>query len=327
MANRALLVGIDIYPDPQNNLNSCVADTLAFKNVLQGTYGFDSADVQLLHNQDATLSNVQAGLDTLFSGVQPGDRVVYFESSHGYRYAEGDTMVEVLCLYDGFLKDTELSQRTQDLPPNVLTVVLDACHSGGMNKMFFPNGNVQVARAKVWHPSKEQAERDAQLYAQVKKFKFFGRTATGETAAVAKNFIFDPIGVPPQKDIKEGSVDLNGALFAACQADQTAAAGSPPTENLSAFTYAITKELSPSIALSDLNQRVGVRLTGLNMTQTPAAIAPPMHPELLAQTFVAMAPAGGDTTGASTPSSAGVQGTGGEFDPEAWLREQLAGLN
>ena len=325
MANRALLVGIDNYPDPQNNLNSCVADTLAFKNVLQGTYGFDMDDIQLLHNTDATVANVQAGLDTLFTSVQPGDRVVYFESSHGYRYPEGDTMVEVLCLYDGFLKDTELSQRTQDLPPNVLTVVLDACHSGGMNKLFFPGGNIQVARAKVWRPTPEQAERDAQLYAQVKKFKFFGRTAAGETAAVAKNFIFDPIGIAPQKDISEGSVDLNGALFSACLADQTAAAGSPPTENLSAFTYGITKELNPSISLSDLNQRVGARLTELNLTQTPIAIAPPMHPELLTQTFITMASADGATTGTSGTPSAGTQDTGA-FDPDAWLRAQLAGL-
>jgi hypothetical protein len=34
MVQRALLVGIDQYPDPRNNLNSCVADTLAFRDAL-----------------------------------------------------------------------------------------------------------------------------------------------------------------------------------------------------------------------------------------------------------------------------------------------------
>lgn len=327
MAKRAFLVGLNIYPDPRNNLNSCVADTLAFKSLLQTTYGFDPEAIQLLHNQDATLDNVRSGLDDLFAGAQPGDELVYFESSHGYRYPDGDTMVEVLCLYDGFLKDTEFAQRTQGLPPDVLTVVLDSCHSGGMNKVFFPPGDVQVARAKVWQPSAEEAERDAQLYTQVTKFKFFGRSATADSGAVAKNFVFDPVNVAAPKDLDQGAVDLNGALFAACLSDQTAAAGSPPTENLSAFTYGIVKEVDPAISLSDLNQRVGALLASLNMTQTPVAVAPPLHPELLTETFVAMGTAGGGAPapGPSSDGGADTGGTGG-FDPDAWLREQLGSL-
>lgn len=320
MAQRALLVGIDNYPDPRNNLNSCIADTLAFKGLLQGSYGFDSSSIQLLHNQDATLANVSAGLDALFSGAQAGDQLVYFESSHGYRYPDGDTMVEVLCLYDGFLKDTELAGRTQGLPPDVLTVVLDACHSGGMNKMFFPGGDVQVARVKVWQPAPDVAARDSQLYSQVTKFKFFGRSATGDSGAVAKNFIVDPAGVPAPKDLGEAAVDLNAALFAACRADQTAAAGSPPTNNLSAFTYGLVTEADTSISLSDLNARVGARLQQLNMEQTPLAEAPVLHPELLTETFITMlAPSGGAAPTAPTPDGDGGSGA----DLEAWLRDQL----
>ncbi|HEX6872897.1 MAG TPA: caspase family protein [Micromonosporaceae bacterium] len=322
MANRALLVGINNYPDPRNNLNSCVADTLAFKQILQDFYGFDSGAIQLLHNQDATLDNVRTGLDALFTGASDGDQIVFFQSSHGYRYTEGNTMVEVLCLYDQFLNDTELTRRTQSLPPNVLTVVLDSCHSGGMNKMFFPPGDVQVARAKVWQPPMDQAIRDTQLYAQVTRFKFFGRTVAGESRAVAKNMLFEPRNMPPAKSGGlQGEVDLNGALFAACLADQTAAAGSPPTGNLSAFTYGIREEVRPGITLTDLSQRVANRLEQLNMTQTPIAIAPPMHPELLTETFISMRPGDGGRPGGGMP-----QAPTEEFDPFEWLRDQLAGL-
>jgi hypothetical protein len=322
MSKRALLVGLNVYPDPRNNLNSCVADTLAFKQMLTDTYGFDPSFIQLLHNQDATLDNVRAGLDALFAGAQSGDTLVFFESSHGYRYTEGSTMVEVLCLYDQFLKDTELSQRTQGLPPDVLTVVLDACHSGGMNKLFFPPGDVQVARAKVWQPTLEQSERDAQLYSQVSKFKFFGRSATGDTGAVAKQLLFNPVGVPAPKGMDEASSDLNGALFAACLADQTAAAGSPPTNNLSAFTYGVVTENVPGIALSDLSQRVANRLSQLNMSQTPIAIAPPMHPELLTESFISLQSVSG---GGAPPPSPTPSPTGG-IDIDAWLRQQLQGV-
>jgi hypothetical protein len=72
-------------------------------------------------------------------------------------------------------------------------------------------------------------------------------------------------------------VDLNGALFAACLADQTAAAGSPPTNNLSAFTYGIVSEIDTSLSLSQLSERVAARLTALNMGQTPIAEAPTTH--------------------------------------------------
>lgn len=317
MTKRAFLVGIDVYPDPSNNLNSCVADTLVFKTLLQNAYGFDAASIQLLHNQDATLANVRSGLDALFAGAQVDDQLVYFQSSHGYRYPQGNAMIEVLCLYDEFLQDTEVAQRTQDLPPDVLTVVLDSCHSGGMHKMFFPAGDVQVARAKVWQPTPEEARRDAQLYTQVTQFKFFGRTATADSGTVAKNLVFDPGGVAAPKGLDQGAVDLNGALFAACMSDQTAAAGSPHTDNLSAFTYGIVKESDTSISLSELNQRVGARLARLNMTQTPTAVAPPLRPGLLTGTFITMQPVSGDP-----PAGSSGKGNGG-FDLNAWLREQL----
>ena len=319
MAKRALLVGIDVYPDPRNNLNSCVADTRAFKKLLEDYLDFESESIRMLHNQDATLSNVKSSLDALFDGVTADDRVVFYQSSHGYRYPEGDTMVEVLCEYDGFLKDTELAERSATLPPGVLTVVLDACHSGGMNKMFFPNPEkVEVARAKVWQPPAERAERDANLYTQVSKFKFFGRSSASTSGAVAKNFMLDPVDVPMFKGMDQSTVDLNGVLFSACMADQTAAAGSPPTNNLSAFTYGIVQEITPTIALNDLNTRIGTRLQKLNMSQTPMAVPPPLQPELATSTFVSLHhPDGG---------AAGLDKTV-LFEPpglQSWIRGLLA---
>jgi hypothetical protein len=324
MAARALLVGIDIYPDPRNNLNSCVADTLAFKSMLVNNYGFNPGDITLLHNQNATLANVRNGLDTLFAGAKPGDNLVFFESSHGYRFPDGNTMIEVLCLYDGFLRDDELVQRSRALPAGVLTAVLDACHAGGMNKLFFPGGEAQVARAKVWRPSEEDAEREASLYSQVSKFKFFGSAATDDTAAVVKNFVFQPAGVVATKDASAGAAELNAAMFAACKADETAAAGSPATNNLSAFTYAVTAEATSTITLRNLSDRVTTRLAGLNMRQTPRAVVPPAHPEWNDETFITMG-----SSGATGNGSSGAGGTGAPviqpdvFDPWQWLRTQL----
>jgi hypothetical protein len=318
---RALLVGLDQYPDPRNNLNSCVADTLAFKNVLMSAYGFAAGDIRLLHNSAATLDNVRDGLGDLTNGAAAGDQIVYFESSHGYRYPNGDTMVEVLCLYDKFLTDQEFAGLTQSLPHGVLTVMLDSCHSGGMDKMFFPPDGPTVARAKVWQPPVQDAIAAAQQIHQVSRFKSFGRTIAAEPADVAKAFsIGDAVvskftsgqaAVPrgagvmlstgfqvrvqeqwARKAFKAGTVELNGALFAACQADQTAAAGTPATNNLSAFTYSVIDQLDTSISLNALCARAVARLQALNMSQTPVVDVPPDQPQLGTSTFITMQAAG-----------------------------------
>jgi hypothetical protein len=329
MKRAALLIGLDQYPDPRNNLNSCVNDTLAFKNMLMNTYGFAAGDIKLLHNSYATLANVRDGLDVLTRGANAGDQLVFFESSHGYRYPQGDTMVEVLCLYDAFLPDTEFAQRTQSLPPEVLTVVLDACHSGGMNKVFFPPDGPAIARAKVWQPPVQEAIAKAQQMQQVTRFKFFGRTIAAEAADVAKAFsIGDTVtkaftagqGVHPaampgfrvqerwtRKAYKAGDVELNGALFSACQADQTAAAGTPATNYLSAFTYALLDQLKTGISLSSLCALTVARLQALNMSQTPEVHYPLGQPQLANETFITLQPVGGPAIGTTPPAPAPQQ--------------------
>jgi Caspase domain len=315
---RALLVGIDQYPDPRNNLNSCIADTLAFQDMLISSYGCDPANITMLHNQAATLDAVRGVLDTLFANdLNPGEKVIFFESSHGYRYPEGDTMVEVLCLYDAFLEDHELVQRSASLPPDTLTVVTDACHSGGLNKLFFPPGGTTVARAKVFQPSDEQATRDVGLLRQVSKFKFFGRAPTMDTGAVAKQFVPATLNgaVPKQKDAGAGALELNGVLFAACLADQTAAAGSPPTDNLSAFTYALTTQLDTTISVEQLKDKAAARLSALNMSQTPVVEAPIAEGGLLTDTFISMQPAAAGPSPSPAPPSPAP--SSGGLDPGA----------
>lgn len=292
MVQRALLVGIDEYPNPINNLNSCVKDTQAFHGMLVGKFGFPEEEIEQLHNTDATLANVRAALDRLFAGAGPGDHLVYFESSHGYRYPKGDTMVEVLCLYDAFLEDTEFAGRTQQLPRGVLTVVLDACHSGGMNKEFFPSDSeVVVARSKVFQPDPILAATYSQSGPMVSKFKLFGRTRLGsdDVGALAKAFTPPPANAPVLPSAKDATgADLNGLVFAACLADQTAAAGSPATNGLSAFTFALTDQVDTTSPVSDLCTRVVNRLEALRMHQTPIVDVPFDQQMLALESFILM---------------------------------------
>ncbi|MFF3885595.1 caspase domain-containing protein [Streptomyces sp. NPDC001914] len=293
MTNRALLVGIDEYPNPRNNLNSCVKDTRAFRELLD-RYGFTDDDVRFLHNADATLTQVRDGLDWLFDGAEPGDRRVFFESSHGYRDVRDGVMTEVLCLYDAFLEDKELSRRTQGIPDGVLTVVLDACHSGGMEKVFLFGDETLIARNKVFLADPEMAETKAfAVNAHVDSVvpvKFFGRAATDNASAASKNFATASLLAPAAKDMAEPEVELNAVLLTACRADETAAAGSAPTNGLSAFTFALVDQLDTSITVSALCDRVTSRLKALNMRQTPTVFAPSDQQFLLSDTFISEQP-------------------------------------
>jgi hypothetical protein len=303
---RALLVGIDLYPDPSNNLNSCVLDTLRFRGLLQNHYGFRPQDITLLHNNGATLANVRMHLAQLFAGVTPGDQIVFYQSSHGYRYVKGSTYVEVLCLYDQFLEDTELVQFSHQVPAGTFTCIIDACHAAGMEKMFFSPEGLHLARAKVWRPPAQQAAADAALMGQATAFKSFARAATSDTGAVAKRFSAAALGAftPPSAKAGEAQPELNGVLFAACLADQTAAAGSPPTEGLSAFTWAVGHELESgglTEAATALRERVDRRLAALNMRQTPTIEAPMAHGGWLTQHLITYGAAATATPPQVTP--------------------------
>lgn len=86
-------------------------------------------------------------------------------------------------------------------------------------------------------------------------------------------------------------MELNATLFAACKAEQTAAAGSLATNNLSAFTYALTTQLDPAVSLNDLCSMVVQRLLELNMSQTPQYYVPADNEQLAQLTFIDEQPA------------------------------------
>ena len=64
---RALLVAINDYGSPQNNLPSCLEDAAQVRSVLQSRYGFETFTE--LYDGDATVANVESGLAWLFENV------------------------------------------------------------------------------------------------------------------------------------------------------------------------------------------------------------------------------------------------------------------
>jgi hypothetical protein len=141
MARKALLVGINRYPDPANELRGCVNDVLLMRETLERHYGFtDPGGVRVLTDRRATTAAILEGLAWLVDGAAPGDSMVFHYSGHGSQVPdrngdEQDGLDEILCPYDleweHPLTDDDLAAAVAPIPKGaLLTVILDCCHSG-----------------------------------------------------------------------------------------------------------------------------------------------------------------------------------------------------
>lgn len=291
MVRRLLAVGIDEYKTPTNNLNSCVADTQAVEALLRDEYSF--TEIRRLHNGEATLEKVREQLDWLVSGVTQDDRVVYFQSSHGARIPINGTLEEVLVMHDEqFLHDDELSVRTRVLPVGVLTCLIDACHSGGLEKLviFNDDGAMELVRAKVWEGP--EVSMKAFGHPVIQRVKLFGAPSTGDAVGLRKAFALAKSGP------EEGQAEMNGLLAAAAMAEETALAATSRTSGLSVFTFYLLealRELGHERSTAELVTEADRRLKAVGYRQTPVVKAPTTAPDLADRVLFTMA------TGAKEP--------------------------
>ncbi len=142
MAKRALLVGINAYPNPRNALRGCVNDVMQMLRLLVDHFGFGADNtVRTLTDARATTAAITAGLRWLVAGARPGDVLVFHYSGHGSQVPdrhgdEGDDgLDEIICPYDldwdDPFTDDDLHAIVKGVPAGAsLAVVLDCCHSG-----------------------------------------------------------------------------------------------------------------------------------------------------------------------------------------------------
>jgi hypothetical protein len=159
MTRRALLVGINRYPDPANRLSGCVNDVLQVSDLLHRGFGFDpTRDIRLLTDERATTRRIIERLHWLVGGARPGDVLVFHYSGHGSQVRDrhgdelDDGLDEIICPYDldwdDPFTDDDLFEIVRTVPNGVnLTVVLDCCHAGtGLREPLGPPPSARVRR-------------------------------------------------------------------------------------------------------------------------------------------------------------------------------------
>ena len=141
---RALLVGINNYPDPRNRLQGCVNDVFLVSSVLQ-ELGIEADDIRVVLDERATRAGIEERMEWLMDGVKPGDTRVFFYSGHGAQiptyseHATPDGSEESLVPYDfdwseaHAFTDSNFRKYYAQLPYEAnFFAAFDCSHAGGM---------------------------------------------------------------------------------------------------------------------------------------------------------------------------------------------------
>jgi hypothetical protein len=161
-------VGIDRYTVPGAGLQGCVADALAWRELLVDRSGVDAADIVTLTDEQATGRAVRDAVGALVRASAPGDTAVLVIASHGSWKVdrggdEADRYDETICPHDcdrGQIGDDELGRLLDRAVDGVrLTVVVDACHSGTVTRGLEPGDVARTLSPWIADPAGHGAGR------------------------------------------------------------------------------------------------------------------------------------------------------------------------
>ena len=142
---KALLVGINKYMDPGNDLQGCVNDVETMYSLLVNQFKFDPTNIRVLVDERAIKREILKRLEWLLTGYKIEDELVFFYSGHGSQVRDrngdelNDQLDEILCPHDlnwdDPLTDDYLGVLFKQLTEGVnLTMICDSCHSGTITK-------------------------------------------------------------------------------------------------------------------------------------------------------------------------------------------------
>ncbi|MCY6382445.1 caspase family protein [Hoeflea prorocentri] len=145
-SRRALLVGINAYPNEQDRLEGCVNDVFKISAVLQEC-GFKPEEIRTCLDSRATADGILERLEWLLDEPASGAERVFYFSGHGAQipeygeHHEPDRLLETLVPWDfdwtreTAITDDRIFQWYSQLPYDMrLALIFDACHSGGMTR-------------------------------------------------------------------------------------------------------------------------------------------------------------------------------------------------
>ena len=186
---KAVLVGINKYPDPGNNLDGCINDITDMADLITKQKNFKMADVRLLTDDRATKANIVDRLNWLVTGAKAGDQLLFHYSGHGAQMVtraktgEPDKLDEVICPYDfdwtdtTALRDKEFAKIFAKIPSGVEFIwVSDSCHSADLSRGIKKPGD-PVFKVRTMVPPPDIAWRNRSFVGGKAKLRELAKTA------------------------------------------------------------------------------------------------------------------------------------------------------
>jgi hypothetical protein len=253
MKNKALLVGINKYPDPRNELRGCVNDILDMEHFISEVNAIYTKDnIKKLTDKQATKKEIVNQIKWLLAEATPGDSLLFHYSGHGAqvptqnKQLEKDGLDEIICPYDfdgsedTIFRDKEFAQLFATIPKGVHFVwISDSCHA-------------------------EDLSRDP-FQANAPSFRYFHGLSPAMSSAISGKFAEslapNTIAAP-----------LNGALLSACASQQLSADAIINNRFNGAFTYYLIQNLKlygASKSMQEIIQFVNVDLNNNGYDQNP----------------------------------------------------------
>jgi hypothetical protein len=303
---RALLIGINDYPDPTNRLEGCVNDVFLMSSVLQEC-GFLPDEIRVVLNERATTQGIMERLHWLLDGVREGDERVLYYSGHGAqipRYnvkEEPDHVDECLVPYDfdwspaRAILDNQFCELYSQLPyGSYFVAMFDCCHSGGITRDGGPRVRGLTPPDDIRHRGLEW-DRNEQMWVP-RKFpglndsiaKSKGADYVGRNGATRRLGRAMTLRTQSEKDTRRLQTLLGHrgpympVLLEACQENEFSYEYRDGATSYGAYTYCMAKALreNPRITFRALNELVTAKLHRLKYKQTPSLVG---HTALLVQ--------------------------------------------
>jgi len=303
---KALLVGINDYPDPDNKLNGCVNDVYRMSEVLQES-GFRPEDIRVVVNNRATAKGIRDRMDWLLSDTYSDDLRFFFYSGHGAQIPgsssewETDNKDECLVPYnfdwtiENAFTDKEFLHYYSQLEYDVdFIAMLDCCNSGGMtrNGIFKAKGLTcpdDIRHREIKWDSKIQMWIPREL--DLSKKEIFSTKTKDKTSYTGKNGSTNKLGraIPlwiDSKEFENAKTKYNHKgpyipiLLEACREDESAWEYKHGVTSFGAFTYCMTTILrqlikaKKKVTFNELITITTYRLEQLGYQQKPVVFGP-----------------------------------------------------
>ena len=236
MKNKALLVGINKYPDPRNELRGCVNDILDMEHfITDANKVYPKQNIKKLTNKEATKKGILTQIKWLIEGAEAGDQLLFHYSGHGaqaptlFTSLEKDGLDEIICPYDfdgtskTSLRDKEFAQLFAGIPKGVHFVwISDSCHAEDLSR-----DPIITDEANKVENTNYKHYRNFTGLSHFEKREDEANEQTGITVGR-----IDPIISP-----------LNGALLSGCQSHELSADAYINNRYNGAFTHYLIENL------------------------------------------------------------------------------------